>query len=250
MSATHPTAAAGFARAADAYERGRPGYPPEAVAYLAAELGLWDGTTVLDLAAGTGKLTRILQATGATVIAVEPVEAMRRVLSQAVPGVDVRAGTAEAIPVADGGLDAVTVAQAFHWFDAGRALAEIHRTLRPGGGLGLVWNTFDTSIDWVAALQALVHAHQRGEPQYGRSPWREELAACGLFEPVTEHICGHTQELSTADLLHRIGSTSYIATLADADRDQLFGEIRALVADVPRPLRLPYRTDTFVTRRA
>jgi ubiquinone/menaquinone biosynthesis C-methylase UbiE len=250
MSATHPTAAAGFARAADAYERGRPGYPPEAVAHLVAELGLWDGTTVLDLAAGTGKLTRILQATGATVIAVEPVEAMRRVLSEAVPGVDVRAGTAEAIPVADGGLDAVTVAQAFHWFDAGRALAEIYRTLRPGGGLGLIWNTFDTSVDWVAALQALVHAHQRGEPQYGRSPWREELAACGLFEPVTEHICAHTQELSTADLLHRIGSTSYIATLADADRDQLFGEIRALVADVPRPLRLPYRTDTFVTRRA
>jgi SAM-dependent methyltransferase len=250
MSATHPTAAAGFARAADAYERGRPGYPPEAVAHLVAELGLWDGTTVLDQAPGTGKLTRILQATGATVIAVEPVEAMRRVLSEAVPGVDVRAGTAEAIPVADGGLDAVTVAQAFHWFDAGRALAEIHRTLRPGGGLGLIWNTFDTSVDWVAALQALVHAHQRGEPQYGRSPWREELSACGLFEPVTEHTCAHAQELSTADLLDRIGSTSYIATLADADRDRLFGEIRALVADVPRPLRLPYRTDTFVTRRA
>ena len=170
MSATHPTAAAGFARAADAYERGRPGYPPEAIAHLVAELGLWDGTTVLDLAAGTGKLTRVLQATGATVIAVEPVEAMRRVLSEAVPGVEVRAGTAEAIPVADGSLDAVTVAQAFHWFDAGRALHEIYRTLRPGGGLGLIWNMFDTSIDWVAALQALVHAHQRGEPQYGRSP--------------------------------------------------------------------------------
>ena len=102
----------------------------------------------------------------------------------------------------------------------------------------------------MAALQALVHAHQRGEPQYGRSAWREELTACGLYEPLSEHICAHAQELSTADLLDRIGSTSYIATLPDAERDQLFAEIRALVADIPRPLRLPYRTDTFVTRRA
>lgn len=250
MSAPHPTAATGFGRAADAYERGRPGYPREAIDHLVAELGLWDGTTVLDLAAGTGKLTRRLQATGATVIAVEPVPAMRRVLSETVPGVEVRDGTAESIPVADGALDAVTVAQAFHWFDARRALAEIHRALRPGGGLGLVWNSFDTSVGWVAALQALVHGYNRGEPQYGRSGWREELTASCLFEPLTEHVSGLVHELSTADLLARIGSTSYIATLPDPDRDRLFAEIRALVADLPRPLRLPYRTDTFVTRRA
>jgi SAM-dependent methyltransferase len=250
MSATHPTAAAGFARAADDYERGRPGYPPEAIGHLAGELGLWDGTTVLDLAAGTGKLTRMLQATGATVIAVEPVAAMRRVLAETVPGVEVRDGTAESIPAADGALDAVTVAQAFHWFDAARALAEIHRTLRPGGGLGLVWNTFDASVDWVAALQALVHVYHRGEPQYGRSGWREELAASGLFEPLTEHVSSHVHELSPADLLARIGSTSYIATLPDSDRELLFAEVSALVAEQPRPLELPYRTDTFVTRRA
>jgi ubiquinone/menaquinone biosynthesis C-methylase UbiE len=250
MSATHPTAAAGFARAADAYERGRPGYPREAIDHLAAELGLWDGTTVLDLAAGTGKLTRMLRATGATVIAVEPVEAMRRVLREAVPGVEVRDGTAESIPAADGALDAVTIAQAFHWFDAGPALAEIHRVLGPGGGLGLIWNMFDTTVDWVAALQALVLGFHRGEPQYGGSGWRDELAACGLFEPLSEHVSGHVQELSTADLLARIGSTSYIATLPGSERDLLFSEIRALVADLPRPLHLPYRTDTFVTRRA
>jgi ubiquinone/menaquinone biosynthesis C-methylase UbiE len=250
MRATHPTAAAGFARVADAYERGRPGYPREAIDHLVAELGLWDGTTVLDLAAGTGKLTRLLRATGATVIAVEPVAAMRRVLSEAVPGVEVRDGTAEAIPVTDGTLDAVTVAQAFHWFDARRALAEIHRALRPSGGLGLIWNAFDTSVDWVAALVALVQGYHRGEPQYGRSGWREELTASRLFEPLTEHVSGLVQELSQADLLARVGSTSYIATLPDADRDLLFTEIRALVAGLPRPLALPYRTDTFVTRRA
>jgi SAM-dependent methyltransferase len=247
MAATHPTATAGFGRAADAYERGRPGYPPEAVAHLAAELGITAGATVLDLAAGTGKLTRALAQTGASLIAVEPVDAMRRLLEGALPGARVLAGTAEAIPVATGAVDAITVAQAFHWFDAERALAEIHRALRPTGGLGLIWNQFDTSVDWVAALQALVHTHRRGEPQYGRSGWRAALEASGLFGPVGERTFGLVQELDTDGLLARIGSTSYIATLPDAARDELFGEIRALVSDLPRPLRLPYRTDTFVT---
>jgi SAM-dependent methyltransferase len=204
---------------------------------------------VLDLAAGTGKLTRMLTATGVAVIAVEPVEAMRRVLVAALPGVEVLDGTAEAIPIPDGGVDAVTVAQAFHWFDAERALADIHRVLSPGGGLGLIWNAFDTSVEWVAALQALVHVQRRGEPQYGRSGWRETLEASGLFGPIAERTFGLIQELDTDGLVARIGSISYIATMPEAARDQLFDEIRALVFDLPRPLRLPYRTDTFITRR-
>src|SRR6478672_1939958 len=101
MAATHPTAAAGFARTAGAYERGRPGYPPEAIDHLAAALGVRPGRTVLDLAAGTGKLTRLLVGRGATVIAVEPVAEMRRMLAQAAPDAEVRDGTAEALPVAD-----------------------------------------------------------------------------------------------------------------------------------------------------
>ena len=247
--ATHPTAAAGFDRAADAYEQGRPGYPPEAVAHMAAELGLVPGATVLDLAAGTGKLTRMLTATGARVIAVEPAEGMRRVLTSALPGVEVLDGTAEANPVADGAVDAVTVAQAFHWFDAERALADIHRALRPGGGLGLIWNTFDTSVDWVAALQALVHVQRRGEPQYGSSAWRATVEASALYGPIAERTFGLVHELDTDGLVARIGSTSYIATMPEAARAQLFDEVRALVSDIPKPLQLPYRTDTFITRR-
>jgi SAM-dependent methyltransferase len=249
VAPTHPTAAAGFDRAADAYERGRPGYPAEAVAHLAAHFGLAEGVTVLDLAAGTGKLTRMLATTGATVVAVEPVEGMRRVLENAVPGARVLAGTAEAIPVADGSVDAITVAQAFHWFDADRALAEIARALRPGGGLALIWNTFDTSVPWVETLRTLVAVHRHGEPAYGHTSWRDALTATQMFEPLEEHTFGLVQELETDELVDRIGSTSYIATLDDADRRQLFDEVRALVADVPRPLCLPYRTDTYVTRR-
>jgi SAM-dependent methyltransferase len=249
MAATHPTAAAGFDRAADAYERGRPGYPADAVAHLAAHFRLGEGVTVLDLAAGTGKLTRMLATTGATVIAVEPVDGMRRVLGKAVPGARVLDGTAERIPVADGSVDAVTVAQAFHWFDADRAVAEIARVLRPGGGLGLIWNTFDTSVPWVGTLRTLVGVHRHGEPAYGHASWRDAFDATRLFAPLEEHTFGLVQELEVEELVDRIGSTSYIATLPDAEREQLFGEIRALVADLPRPLRLPYRTDTYITRR-
>jgi SAM-dependent methyltransferase len=250
MPGPHPTAAAGFGRAADAYERGRPGYPQDAVDHIAAALRLRPGATVLDLAAGTGKLTRMLVATGADVIAVEPVDAMREVLARTVPRAEVRTGTAEAIPAADASLDGVTVAQAFHWFEPARALAEIHRVLRPGGGLALVWNAFDTSADWVAALQALVQPHRRGEPQYGRGDPREAIEATGLFGRVSERTFGLVQRLDTAGLLDRIGSTSYIAALPDAGRERLFAEVRELAAGLPRPIELPYRTDTFVARRA
>jgi ubiquinone/menaquinone biosynthesis C-methylase UbiE len=249
MTGTHPTAAAGFDRAADAYERGRPGYPADAVAHLAAHFRLGEGVTVLDLAAGTGKLTRMLATTGATVVAVEPVEGMRRVLEKAVPGARVLEGTAEAIPVDDGAVDAITVAQAFHWFDADRAVAEIARALRPGGGLGLIWNTFDTSVSWVETLRTLVGVHRHGEPAYGHTCWRDAFTATRLFEPLDQHTFALVQELETEELVDRIGSTSYIATLDEAERRQLFDEIRALVAEIPRPLRLAYRTDTYVTRR-
>src|SRR5690349_15856214 len=139
----HETARRGFAAAADVYEEGRPGYPSEAIEWLTAELELRPGSTVVDLAAGTGKLTRLLVPTGATLIAVEPVDEMRGALRRTLPEADARAGTAERTGLPASSADAVTVAQAFHWFDAPRALAEIHRLLRPTGHLALVWNIRD-----------------------------------------------------------------------------------------------------------
>jgi len=174
---THPTAAAGFGSAADAYERGRPSYPDDAVAYLAAELRLGPAARVLDLAAGTGKLTRLLVEGGAEVVAVEPVAAMRAALERAVPGVTVVDGTAESIPLADGSVDAVTVAQAFHWFDAEAAIVEIHRVLRRGGRLGLIWNVMGADAGWLAALRELVHSTRGSAPAYGVSPWRAAFQA-------------------------------------------------------------------------
>ena len=245
---THPTAATGFGSSADAYERGRPSYPDDAVAYLAAELGLGPAARVLDLAAGTGKLTRLLLEGGVSVVAVEPVAAMRDVLARSAPEATVLEGTAESIPLPAASVDAVTVAQAFHWFDAEAALVEIHRVLRPGGGLGLIWNAMDSSVEWVAVLQELVQGVRGSVPQYGGSPWREALRSSGLFTPLRERTFGLVHELSEEGLLDRVASTSYVAALPESKRERLIGEVRTLIADVPRPLLLPYRTDVFCCR--
>ena len=246
---THPTAAAGYGSSADAYERGRPSYPDDAVAYLAAELGLGPAARVLDLAAGTGKLTRLLMEGGADVVAVEPVAAMRVVLARSAPGAAVLEGTAESIPLPAASVDAVTVAQAFHWFDAEAALAEIHRVLRPGGGLGLVWNAMDVRLEWVAVLQELVGGVRGPAPQYGGSPWRDAFRSSRLFTPLTERTFDFVQELDEDGLVDRIASTSYVAALPEAERQRLIGQVRTLAAGVPRPIRLPYRTDVFCCRR-
>jgi SAM-dependent methyltransferase len=244
----HPTATAGFGSSADAYERGRPPYPDDAIAYLAAELGLGPAARILDLAAGTGKLTRLLVEGGAEVVAVEPVAAMRAALERALPEVSVLEGTAESIPLAAGSVDAVTVAQAFHWFDADAAIVEIHRVLRPGGGLGLIWNVMGSDPTWLAALRELVHGIRGSVPAYGVSPWQEAFRATPLFRPLTQRTFDLVHELDEDGLVDRIVSTSYVAALPDADRARLVDQVRALVRDVPRPLRLPYRTDVFTYR--
>src|SRR5712691_235676 len=138
-----------FELVADLYERARPGYPQEAIDWVARKIGLGRASTVLDLGAGTGKLTRQLLETGARVVAVEPGDAMRAELVRAVPGVQALRGSAEDIPLPDDSVDAVTVGQAFHWFRHDEALPEIHRVLRAGGAIALIWN----SRDQEAALQ-------------------------------------------------------------------------------------------------
>src|SRR5690349_9949875 len=157
-------AAVGFERGADDYERARPSYPDAAVDLIVDVCGLGPGVTVCDLAAGTGKLTRLLVPSGAEIVAVEPVAAMRDQLLRAVPGVEVLDGTAETIPLGDGSVDAVTVAQAFHWFDTDRALPELRRVLRPGGHLVLIWNVRDESVDWVSRFTELLVAGSGGRP--------------------------------------------------------------------------------------
>ena len=149
-----PVAQTAYGREAKVYERVRPSYPPDAIAWLTRELGLRGGVTVVDVGAGTGKLTRALAETGARVVAVEPVPEMAARLREI--DVDVVVAAAEALPLSDASADAITVAQALHWFDLSRALAEFARVLRSDGLLALAWNRPDVQDPLQAGLAALL----------------------------------------------------------------------------------------------
>jgi ubiquinone/menaquinone biosynthesis C-methylase UbiE len=256
MAEIHDSAARGFALATKAYEEARPTYPAKAAERLERELHLKPGRDVLDLAAGTGKLTALLLGTGATVVAVEPVAEMRAALERALPGVAALPGTAEAIPLADGSVDAVTVGQAFHWFQGDAALAEIHRVLREGGGLGLVWNVRDTSVPWMARLTAIMEGYRGDAPAYRTGAWREAFARTTLFEPLHEAQVAHVHHLTPEGVVARVSSVSFVAALPAARRERVLGEVRELLATDPSTrdraqIELPYRTEIFwTTRRA
>jgi len=251
MSGMHPAASVGFARGADAYERGRPSYPEAAVAWLVDELRLAPGTVAVDLAAGTGKLTRLLAASGARVVAVEPVAGMRAMLQRSAPdNVDVVAGVAEAMPLADRSVDAVTVAQAFHWFDLDRALPEIHRLLRRHGRLAVLFNSRDLDQPLFRRVDDLLERYRGDAPKHEFHPNLARLDDSPLFSPVAEREFPNAQRLDLAGYLDRMSSTSYIAALDADDRRQVEDELRALVAGVPEPIELRYRTTVHVYDRA
>lgn len=248
--AVHDLAARGFDLAGTAYERGRPSYPREAVELLAAELEIRPARDVLDLAAGTGKLTRLLTPTGARLVAVEPVAGMRRILEEALPGLRILDGTAEAIPLPDASVDTVVVGQAFHWFDGPTALAEIARVLRPGGGLGLIWNLRAESTPWVAELAALIDQHAGAAPRYHDMTWRRAFEFTPYFGPLRERhlICEQVGTVSAQR--DRAASISFVACLPDPEREAFLNEVEALLvrnADAGGHLVMPHRTDVFWT---
>lgn len=233
-------AARGFQAAAAAYELARPGYPDEAVRVLVDEVGLGGGTRVCDLAAGTGKLTRRLVELGAEVVAVEPVDGMREQLQAAVPTVEAVDGTAEVIPLDDGSVDVVTVAQAFHWFDAPAALVEIARVLTPGGRLAILWNERDEATAWVAEMSRLIRWHERTVSRYQHVDWAEIVAAAGLYTPLQERAIQWDQPMTSEVLADRVRSISYIAVMPVTERERLAAEVAGLVSRLPEPFGLPY----------
>jgi SAM-dependent methyltransferase len=236
----HRAAAEGFARSADAYERGRPGYPSAAVEHLMARLPA--APLVLDLAAGTGKLTRPLLAAGARVIAVEPIAEMRERLPEGA-----LSGTAEAIPLEDVSVDAVTVGQAFHWFDGDAALGEIARVLRPGGVLALLWNRRVESDPVNAAIEALVGPHRGSVPTHRYDAWRPTFERTMLFGPLEEALFENVQVLDADGLEARVGSISFVAALEPGERAAVLRDARRLAAN--GAVRVPYRTEVQLTEK-
>ena len=232
----HPAAAAGFSRSVESYERGRPEYPAAAL----APLGLRPGLGVLDLAAGSGKLTRRLLDHGVEVIAVEPVAEMRAALPAEARVVE---GTAEAIPLGDGSVDLVTVGQAFHWFDGDAALAEIHRVLRPDGVLALVWNRRVEDAPVNVALEAILAPYRADVPTHRRDAWRPAFDRTRLFGPLEEHVFPHEQHLDADGMADRVGSISFIASLPDDERAAVLHAARELAA--AGPVTIPLRSEVL-----
>lgn len=234
----------GYARSAPAYERGRPGYPQAAVDFVAERLRLGPGRTVVDLAAGTGKLTRSLLATGADVVAMEPVAEMRALLPEDARAVD---GTAEAMPLDAGSADAVTVAQAFHWFDGEAALAEIHRVLRPGGSLGLVWNRRRMDDPLNVAIQDLLAPYRGRMSAMQTGAWRDAFERSHLFGPFEERVFANPQSLDADGLADRIASINFIAALEEEERAKVVRAARALAG--PAGATIPQDTEVQITER-
>ncbi|OBF47089.1 class I SAM-dependent methyltransferase [Mycolicibacterium monacense] len=224
-----------FGEQAAAYERGRPSYPPEAIDWLLPR----GAHTVLDLGAGTGKLTTRLVERGLDVIAVDPIPEMLEVLTQSLPETPALLGTAEEIPLADDSVDAVLVAQAWHWFDPERAVKEVSRVLRPGGRLGLVWNTRDERLGWVKDLGNII-GHEN-------DPFTDEVSLPGPFNGLERRHVEWTNYLTPQALIDLVASRSYCITSPADVRTRTLDRVRELLATHPAlvnttGLALPYVT--------
>lgn len=238
------------------YERGRPGWPPEVVDIP----DLPATATVLELGAGTGKLTRLLVSTFGRVVAVEPAEAMRRLLVALCSEAEVLAGSGEDIPLADASVDAVFAAEAFHWFDGERALTEIARVLRPRGALVVMWNLpAGPTEPSIAAVEQLLDERVPNRDELGYDPldlnssrfasgeWRHALAA-SPFEKIQEARLPNPQTVDRDGMVAFLASMGWIADLPDVDRLPLLGEMRSLLDSAE--YRRPWETHVYWTRLA
>jgi SAM-dependent methyltransferase len=227
-----------FETVAADYERHRPEYPQEALRWAAERIGIGPGARVLDIGAGTGKLTRGLVALGFEAVAVEPGAPMLQELRKAVPEAEALEGPAESIPLPDGSVEAAFAGQAYHWFDRERAVPELHRVITPGGGLALLWNWWDERDPLQRELGELVG-------YAGHEPYRDEELPGKPARTVVEHV----QESSADVLVGYLATTSMFVTMGDAERGQRLAEVRDIATRYGERFPLPRLTYAFAFER-
>ncbi|MFY1667710.1 class I SAM-dependent methyltransferase [Pseudomonas sp. Pseu.R1] len=254
MSVVHKAAQVGFSTQAGTYTQGRPDYPDELSHWLRHTLNIDEQSSVVDLGAGTGKFTRLLVPLTDHLKAVEPVEPMRQEFAKGLPHTPIVGGTAEALPLADRSTDVLLCAQAFHWFANEQALAEIHRVLKPGGRLGLVWNVRDESVDWVAEITRIITPYEGDTPRFHTGEWRRPFN--GLYFAQPELTCfrySHSGSPETV-IMNRFLSVSFIAALPDAEKADVTRQLRELIQTHPalrghETVDFPYQTQAYLCRR-
>ncbi|MEO7077478.1 MAG: class I SAM-dependent methyltransferase, partial [Rhodococcus sp. (in: high G+C Gram-positive bacteria)] len=245
-------ATSGFRAVAEDYETGRPTYADVSIDRIFTDLELSISSRVLDLAAGTGQLSRMFRSRVGSVVAVEPVHGMRERIKTTTPGITVLDGTAESIPLPDSDVDAVVVGEAFHWFETATATSEIARVLKPSGGLGLLWNTPIWTVDttpWLQDLRRILSHHKESAGEYPAGvTWQKALESTRLFETLQHTNATHEQSLGHDAFLAQVASWSWVANLPEAARRTALNEVAELVRPLGR-IVIPYRTDLYVGRR-
>ncbi len=245
-----PARARSFGRTAELYEIGRPGYPHDLLRQIFDEIAAESGSTapqILDVGAGTGKLSRQLVEFG-SVVAVEPLDEMREQFQIVVPDVTCMAGSAESIPLPDASVDVVTVGQAYHWFDQQRANPEISRVLRDGGWLVALWNSEDPEVPWVAALEEIM-TRDDAHPHEPRMDWPVRFTNAPWFSELVRREGTMVLSRTKAQLLSSMESHSYLSVRSEADRQPVLDEVARLIADFPDPFDVPFVTEAFLCRK-
>jgi SAM-dependent methyltransferase len=252
MTRVH-SVAKNFDSAAEVYERSRPDYPPAAVEFLQAEFRVGPGIRVVDVGAGTGKLSRALRPTGAEITAVEPLPRMRDVFRREIPDVRVLDASAESLPFPKASVDLIVAGQAFHWFRGPSAVREIARVLRPRGGLALLWNTRDESVPWVRRFTEILEPYRSDAPGYRSEAWRKAFHG-SIFTPLRHRVFPFVHLQPRDSMADRALSVSFIAGLPDAEKAQVARRVLRMLDEDPTtrtsdPIEFPYRTDVYFARK-